>query len=451
MGTDEVGLAIIRRANRAHWRRERAFRTFRPTAARRTTLEFPLFAQLPSNLERQEEALCPTSISLMGGRVTFRAVEFFGCSGGMAEGFRRAGIEFSAVFDADPDACESYRRNLGTRPIRLDCRELWRLVELDVVRWPLDLLVADPPCTPWSRAGNRRGLADERDMLEVTAEFISAWRPTVWLIGNVPGLDDESNDSERRQVFGPLAKHYCIDFASLDAAAYGVPQHRKRPFWFGHPHGTPCLRWPTPTHGQSSRQVAIEGQELLPYVTVREALRHLSLKELGQPIRVREQKNRTGHPLSRADFPALTILAGQPNNCGNVLSTNAKHPISRSDRPSYTITCKGNGRGAQGACALSLSDNWPWESPSTTVMAGTSQLGQRKRSGTKGQSQSFNAVKLSERAAATLQGFPDGWQFVGKTKRSRWSQIGQAVPPAVAHAIGRSIVRWFACQMVGSE
>ena len=51
----------------------------------------------------------------------------------------------------------------------------------------------------------------------------------------------------------------------------------------------------------------------------------------------------------------------------------------------------------------------------------------------------YNAIVLSERAAAILQGFPDGWRFCGETKSARWSQLGQAVPPAVAEAIGRAV------------
>lgn len=42
-------------------------------------------------------------------------------------------------------------------------------------------------------------------------------------------------------------------------------------------------------------------------------------------------------------------------------------------------------------------------------------------------------------AAALLQGFPEGWVFAGRTKKSRWAQIGQAVPYAVALALGRSV------------
>jgi site-specific DNA-cytosine methylase len=53
-----------------------------------------------------------------------------------------------------------------------------------------------------------------------------------------------------------------------------------------------------------------------------------------------------------------------------------------------------------------------------------------------------NAIVLSERAAGILQGFPDGWTFAGKTKRARWAQIGMAMPPPLAEAVGRSIARW---------
>jgi len=51
-----------------------------------------------------------------------------------------------------------------------------------------------------------------------------------------------------------------------------------------------------------------------------------------------------------------------------------------------------------------------------------------------------DAIILSELAAAILQGFPEGWVFSGKTKKARWSQIGQAMPPALAEAVARAIV-----------
>jgi len=65
------------------------------------------------------------------------------------------------------------------------------------------------------------------------------------------------------------------------------------------------------------------------------------------------------------------------------------------------------------------------------------------RCGRDGEAQSANAIKLSERAATILQGFPESWHFAGKTKRTRWSQLGQAIPPPLAEAVARSIVQWF--------
>lgn len=394
-----------------------------------------------------------------------RAIELFCCAGGMAEGFRRAGIEFEAAFDFDRDACDSYTHNLGQRPIQLDVRDLLRIAQLSATSHlpRIDLLVADPPCTPWSRAGKRRGLSDDRDMLGVTVSLLELWKPVCWLIGNVPGLDDSTNTGAVQSTIGTLARHYCVDFASLDAAAYGVPQHRVRPFWFGHPLGTPCISWPKPTHGAMRLQTQLPGTELLPYVTVRQALAHLPRKRLGKSIKLRWRTR--CHPPSRQDEPALTICGAMAGNGGTVLEVarenhrpsdpdrpartltrnshsdgallaNDRHPINQADAPSYVVTTKGNGRGAQGACVV----EWPWDRPSTTVTA-RDEVPQYGRNGRRGTSQSASAIELSERAAAILQGFPEDWKFCGKTKKARWSQIGMAMPPALACAVASSIAR----------
>jgi len=349
--------------------------------------------------------------------MTTRAIELFGCSGGMAEGFRRAGIEFAEAFDSDADACESYARNLGHRPIRMDVRELLRLTTLaGCTPGKLELVVADPPCTPWSRAGKRRGLEDGRDMLAVTTELLQHWSPTTWLIGNVAGLDDAPNAEALQHTMGRLATGYCIDFALLDAAAYGVPQHRWRPFWFGHPTGTSCIRWPQPTHCGDDKQLQLAGTQLTPLVTVRQALAHLTRRELGTPIRIRTRSGRHGHPCSRAHRPAGTIAASMPGNGGGVLAygTGRHHRPGHPDEPARTLTRNTHSDGALA--------HWPWTR--------------------KPRSDGPNAIKLSEHAAAILQGFPAGWQFAGNTKRSRWSQLGQAMPPPLAAAVAHQIAAW---------
>lgn len=392
------------------------------------------------------------------------AIELFCCSGGMAEGFRRAGITFDFAFDADPNACSSYEHNLGQRPVQMDVCDLIRLVEQG---WfpaaGIDLLVADPPCTPWSRAGKRRGLEDPRDMLRETVQLIQALRPASYLIGNVPGLDDSTNWPIVQSVIGGLtAWGYCVaDFRALDAADYGVPQHRVRPFWFGHRFG-PCIRWPEPTHGAPSRVLPLPGVPALrPHVTVRDALGHLPAEDLGKPIRLRWRECNSKQHGSVQDRPARVVGTSNLSD-GNVLLTgphhrpstadrpartltrnthsdgallvNDKHPINRADEPSFTISTKGDGRGAQGACVVA----WPWDRPATTVTT-TDRIGppcHHEGSYLSGP----QAIKLSERAAMILQGFPDGWHIAGKTKEARWDQIGMAMPPPLAEAVARSIV-----------
>lgn len=477
-------------------------------------------------------------------------LELFCCAGGMAEGFRRAGVRFDVALDFAPDHCDSYERNLGHRPIAMDVRDTLRLVRAGHLRWDVDLLVADPPCTPWSRAGKRLGTADERDMLEVTCDLIAELRPRRYLIGNVPGLDDAVNLAIVQRVIGGLSRHgYCTaDFARLDAADYGVPQHRVRPFWFGHRAG-PCIRWPAPTHCDPVALAthALPGIEpLMPWVTCRQALGHLAPDDLGRPVKMRKRNDHGAQKGSVADRPARTVGTSNLSDGNNlamprtrhddpvhtseidsparsittqcrapghattivlnarhapaapdapaptlgakyrgqgaqVLSMEPHHPPSHADEPSMTIRA-GSGGGANRAMMLEGESarrkkrpastqgpqstrtmspdqpattvqaredrkgsgspvlDWPWTRTATTVTArpGLAPPGHHD--------ENFaimslpDAVILSERAAAILQGFPESWVFAGDTKKARWAQIGQAMPPALAEAVARSVV-----------
>jgi site-specific DNA-cytosine methylase len=404
-------------------------------------------------------------------------IEVFPCSGGMAEGLRRAGISVTEAYDYDSDACASYEANLGHRPVQIDVRELHQMVASGWRPATIDLLVADPPCTPWSRAGKRLGTADDRDMLKVTVDLVRLLAPRHALIANVPGIDDGPNWPIVQETIGGLSRSgYCIDFARFDAADFGVPQHRVRPFWFVHHATTPHIAWPTRSHGAPTEcsHPTLVGTPLRPWVTCRQALQHLSAEELGSPVRLRwrdckgkqiasvpdrparvvgtstlSDGNILAHPdeAFRAhrprggkkprgthfDEPAARTLTRNTHGDGALL-VHDRHPINRPDEPSFCVTTKGDGQGAQGACVL----EWPWDAPSTVVTT-TDRVGPPGHRGG-----SFlsgpGAIKLSEKAAAILQGFPDGWHFAGATKRSRWSQIGQAMPPPLAEAVGRSIL-----------
>jgi site-specific DNA-cytosine methylase len=365
----------------------------------------------------------------------------------MAEGFRRAGIIFDVSIDADPDACDSYEANLGHRPIQADAREVARLGA--ALRWGRlpRLVVADPPCTPWSTAGKRLGTADPRDMLTTTIEILEQLRPLVWLIGNVPGLDNAIHWKTTVQpIIGGFAKRhgYCVDYARLDAADFGVPQHRRRPFWFGHPKGTPCIRWPEPTHGDATT-LRLDGCR--PWVTCREALSHLCGEDLGRPVRLRyracstaqhgsvgesparvvgtshlcdgnvlitaeqvldeKRRRRAGRkpPCSFPEEPAATVVAQASRGGGATLAVLPNHPVSNADESARTLRAS-DGGGAGGPRPVV---EWPWDTPATTVCV-DSRIAPPGHHSEQGSILSTKRViQLSEKAALILQGFPPGW------------------------------------------
>lgn len=361
-----------------------------------------------------------------------RAIELFSCAGGMSEGARRAGVDVAMAFDWSEDACASYEANHGHRPVRIDVRDLLRMVRDGWRPPPFDLLVADPPCTPWSRAGDRKGLEDERDLLAETVDLVRMLRPRTYLIANVPGLDDSTHWPVVQRLIGGLARDgYCAaDYARLDAADYGVPQHRVRPFWFGHLDGA-CLAWPSRTHGAGDVATLPGLDALEPHVSCRAALSHLSPDELGRPIVLREQTTKTRNPRHRTSTPGRPGRTVTGN--GHPLLVATGHPLSKPDEPGRTVTARDN---RASTCVAP----WPWDRPSTTVTSRdvVPPPGHHPESGSI--LSQPGAIKLSEKAAAILQGFPEGWTFVGETKKSRWSQIGMAMPPPLAAAVFRSIV-----------
>jgi site-specific DNA-cytosine methylase len=289
-------------------------------------------------------------------------IECFSCAGGMAEGFRRAGIEFHFAFDFAKAHCDSYEKNIGHRPVCMDVRDMLRLARAGLFGGgEIDLFVADPPCTPWSRAGLRKGTEDERDMLEDTCELIRILRPRAYLIGNVPGLDDSKNWHVVQKVIGGLARHgYCVaDFAALDAADYGVPQHRVRPFWFGHLDG-PCIRWPAPTHGDPSAltTLTLPGIDaLIPWITCRQALGHLPEQELGRPVRLRRRACNGKQHGSIHDRPARVVGTSNLSDGNVLLADSAKHPALELDQPSDTV--RGGGEGHSTPALILRSDRHP--------------------------------------------------------------------------------------------
>jgi DNA (cytosine-5)-methyltransferase 1 len=97
------------------------------------------------------------------------------------------------------------------------------------------ILVGGFPCQPFSVAGHRKGLDDERgdlyfEISRLLADFAPAWV----VLENVPGLlsiDDGATFSTILHDLGQRGYGFC--YRVLDAQYFGVPQRRRRVFIVG--------------------------------------------------------------------------------------------------------------------------------------------------------------------------------------------------------------------------
>lgn len=179
-----------------------------------------------------------------------RVLDLFCGAGGLSLGFWARGFDVIGV-DRDADATETYRRNLG----RARCAELG-----DESAFPrAEVIVAGPPCQPWSRAGKRLREQDERDGLAVVARAIREMRPTIALVENVPDLA-RSRSRHHLDAFKEelAALGYAVGEHVLNAADFGVPQNRRRVF-ISAALGDQLLLMPEPWPARITVRQAIRG------------------------------------------------------------------------------------------------------------------------------------------------------------------------------------------------
>ena len=190
-----------------------------------------------------------------------RAIDLFAGAGGLSLGLRQAGIDVVAAIERDPDACSTYRANLGDHMIQAN------IEDVDAHALPdCDLIAGGPPCQGFSYAGKRDPNDPRNRLWREYWRIVEAKRPAWILLENVRGMLSMGEDKPLILAFRALG--YEVTPYLLNAADYGVPQKRLRVFYVGNRIGAanPC---PTPTHAQPPRHLLLG---LEPWVTVRQAL-----------------------------------------------------------------------------------------------------------------------------------------------------------------------------------
>ena len=102
---------------------------------------------------------------------------------------------------------------------------------------PIDILTAGYPCQPFSHAGSRKGVDDERHLWPYIKEIIGLLGPRFVVLENVRGHFGLGF----REVLSDLASiGYDARWTLIRASDVGAPHRRERLFILAHPNSTRC-------------------------------------------------------------------------------------------------------------------------------------------------------------------------------------------------------------------
>lgn len=174
------------------------------------------------------------------------AVSLFSGCGGFCEGVRLAGFKVLAAVEMDRSACQTYRENFPEVPLfEGDVHDFlneqspdWAVRKVDYAQLAtskIDLLFGGPPCQGYSQIGTRI-LDDPRNELYLQyIRILKELKPRVFLMENVPNMLLLAKGRFKKEVLAAFHKagYSTCGVKLVTASDYGVPQVRKRAFFFG--------------------------------------------------------------------------------------------------------------------------------------------------------------------------------------------------------------------------
>jgi DNA (cytosine-5)-methyltransferase 1 len=380
-------------------------------------------------------------------------IDLFAGAGGLSEGLIEAG--FHGLFSCEivPEYAGTYRHNhLGAKVVTADIRSLdpeQIREELSMEREELDLIAGGPPCQGFSINAPIRSILDERNHLfKEFLRFADAFAPRAILIENVPGLVSFEDGATLHAILDALADlGYGADVRILGAAYYGVPQMRWRTVIIGlRGRNIPASVFPDPVFHAPIKPnftVTFDGQSLLKmptpetdskFVTVREAIGDLPPLSNGE--RGSEIKQYVCGPLCDYQKRARTGSAGVINHEAQQLSEINLRRL-QFIKPGGNWTDIPDDLLPKGMRKARKSDHTKrYGRVDPDGLASTILTKCDPHWGAYFHYEQDRAFTVRE--AARLQSFPDHFVFTG-TQAQQFAQVGNAVPPLLANAMGLTI------------
>lgn len=323
-------------------------------------------------------------------------IDLFCGAGGLSLGLEAAGLNCVAAVEMNRDACDTFalqhsKATVHNMPIQ----------GLNFKQYKgISLLAGGPPCQPFSAGGKGLASEDSRDMIPQFIRAVDEAQPAMFLMENVPGLASPSHKDYLEYSLDNFEElGYKVYVQVLNAAEYGVPQKRRRLIVVGVKNELPDFHFPAPTHGPNHCK---------PFITAGETLSKIGSIELINESKVVFAK--------RPDLRPSPYDGHLFNGGGRAIDLSA---------PSHTILASAGGNKTH---FLDLQSEVP-EYHKHLMNGGRPRVGCLN-----------GGRRLSVQESAALQTFPDGMRFLG-SRSSQYAQIGNAVPPELGKALGKSLLK----------
>lgn len=382
-------------------------------------------------------------------------IDLFAGAGGLSIGLEAAGFTCLYANEVSPAYSKTLTRShpealVETGDIRaVDSSSVRRTLQLE--KGELSLLAGGPPCQGFSVNAPIRSTDDKRNHLfRDYLRFVAEFEPAAVLIENVPGMLSFEKGQTVKEIIKALSLlGYAADVKILYAAHYGVPQMRWRTIILGNRIGIdPHEMFPLPTHyakGRANFTKSLDGQSLIlsdmdvqnsatqPYTNVADAIGDLP------PIEQSGSKKATNYisppQNSFQEYVRRSAVGLTNHECAGLGPTNMERlphiPPGGSWRDiPHDLLPEGMKRARRSDHTKRYGRLHPEGIASTILTKCDPHWGSY-----------IHPVEdriISVREAARFQAFPDHIQFYGSLTE-QYQQVGNAVPPLMAQAIGEAI------------